>query len=70
MSWNGATEVKSWEIYAGSSKSTLKVVSTVAKRGFETKAQIATAKYVQIKPVMKGGCSCKNTPSSAVVTVS
>src|SRR6476469_3047669 len=37
MSWNGATEVATWELFAGSSASTLKSVGTAPRRGFETK---------------------------------
>jgi hypothetical protein len=37
MSWNGATEVASWELFAGSSPSTLQSVGRAPKRGFETR---------------------------------
>jgi hypothetical protein len=36
-SWNGATEVASWEVAAGTSSSSLQTVATVPKAGFETK---------------------------------
>ena len=35
-SWNGATQVASWRVLAGSSASRLAVVKTAAKSGFET----------------------------------
>jgi hypothetical protein len=35
-SWNGATEVVSWRVLAGSGASRLTVVATRAKSGFET----------------------------------
>lgn len=70
VSWNGATEVVAWEIYVGDSKGSLERIATVSKRGFETEATIAKAKYIQVKPVLKRGCSCTNTPSSAVVKAS
>ena len=69
VSWNGATDVESWEIYAGNSTGDLKCVESIAKKGFETKAQIKTAKYVQVVPVLKKGSACTSTPSN-VVTVS
>ena len=37
MSWNGATEVAEWELFAGSSASTLQSVGRAPRRGFETK---------------------------------
>lgn len=69
VSWNGATDVELWKIYAGSSKGALKRVATVSKKRFETKVQIKNAKYVQVKPVLKKGSQCSETPSSAVVKV-
>jgi hypothetical protein len=35
-SWNGATEVSRWEVLAGASASTLTVVASQPRRGFET----------------------------------
>jgi hypothetical protein len=35
-SWNGATEVTSWQLLAGSSARHMKAISTVPKTGFET----------------------------------
>jgi hypothetical protein len=35
-SWNGATQVVSWKVLAGSSSATLESVTTAAKIGFET----------------------------------
>jgi hypothetical protein len=39
-SWNGATEVASWEIFAGSTARSLKPVATGPKTGFETKITV------------------------------
>jgi hypothetical protein len=36
VSWNGATEVRTWELLAGPRKQALRPVRTVPKRGFET----------------------------------
>ena len=36
MSWNGATDVATWELLAGSSRGTLKPVGIAPRRGFET----------------------------------
>ena len=69
VSWNGATDVQEYKIYAGNSEDKLKCVATVAKKGFETEAVIKTFGYVQVKPVLKNGSACEDTPSSAVVKV-
>lgn len=37
VSWNGATDVTAWEIWAGPSKKKLSKVGRVKYRGFETK---------------------------------
>jgi hypothetical protein len=39
-SWNGATEVASWEILAGSSGGSLRSVASGPRRGFETKLTV------------------------------
>jgi hypothetical protein len=49
MSWNGATNVAGWRVYAGSSPTTLKYVMSVSKTNFESKAAIPAAGYVQVQ---------------------
>jgi hypothetical protein len=51
MSWNGATNVAGWRIYAGPTRTALKYVMSVSKRGFESKAAIPAAAYVQVQAV-------------------
>ncbi|HET7016284.1 MAG TPA: arylsulfotransferase family protein [Streptosporangiaceae bacterium] len=41
VSWNGATNVHSWVILAGKSRSKLKPVATARRSGFETAAEIS-----------------------------
>ena len=66
VSWNGATDVEKWAVYAGNTKQDLKRVKTAKKHGFETKAEIGQAKYVQVKPQLKKGSKCKNVDSAVV----
>ena len=61
-SWNGATDVASWEFLVGESPSSLSVVATVPKSGFETTAAVslpasvsATSTYVQSRALNAGG---------------
>jgi Arylsulfotransferase (ASST) len=50
MSWNGATEVATWELFAGSSASTLRSVGSRARRGFETKITApGVPRFVQVR---------------------
>ena len=50
MSWNGATEVATWELFAGSSASSLQSVATVPRRGFETKITApGVPRFVQVR---------------------
>jgi Arylsulfotransferase (ASST) len=50
MSWNGATEVASWELFAGSSASTLQSLGTTPRRGFETKMTApGVPRFVQVR---------------------
>jgi len=49
MSWNGAADVASWQVLAGSSASALAPVRTAANAGFETTASIAAAPFVAVQ---------------------
>ncbi len=42
VSWNGATEVASWRVLAGTSPSALAAVATAPKSGFQTEVQAPT----------------------------
>lgn len=47
-SWNGATNVASWKLLAGSSPGLLVPLATVPKHGFQTKATVtASAPYIE-----------------------
>ena len=55
-SWNGATEVASWQVLAGATPGSLKPVSTVARNGFETRVQLAAAApYVAVRALGASG---------------
>ncbi len=55
-SWNGATEVASWQILAGASPSSLTPLETVPRSGFQTEATIASAApYVQTRALGASG---------------
>jgi Arylsulfotransferase (ASST) len=41
-SWNGATEVRRWEVLAGEDRASLAPVRSAAKQGFETAIQVRT----------------------------
>ena len=49
VSWNGATEVESWQVLAGSTPNHLKPVGSAPRRGFETTVAVRTAEpYVAV----------------------
>ncbi len=57
-SWNGATEVASWRVLAGSAPSTLKPAASAAKAGFETAIQLPGApprSYVAVQALSAAG---------------
>jgi hypothetical protein len=56
VSWNGATNVASWRVLAGSSPSTLAAVGDGAKTGFQTTIPLrATAAYVAVQALDGAG---------------
>jgi hypothetical protein len=55
-SWNGATNVTSWQIFAGSSLSALVPLETVPKSGFQTTATVTTsAHYIEARALDANG---------------
>ncbi len=55
-SWNGATDVASWEFLAGESPSVLVPLATVPRSGFETSATLTTsAAYLQSRALDANG---------------
>jgi Arylsulfotransferase (ASST) len=54
-SWNGATEVASWQALGGSSPNQLRTLATVAKSGFETAIQIPREPYVEVQALDSAG---------------
>jgi hypothetical protein len=55
-SWNGATEVASWQLLAGSSPNALTPVDTVPKSGFQTETTLtSSAAYVQSRALNASG---------------
>ena len=50
VSWNGATEVRKWQLLAGPKKQALRPVNTVRKKGFETAIRLKTdAPWVAVR---------------------
>jgi hypothetical protein len=55
-SWNGATEVASWQVLAGPSAASLQPLATVARSGFETRAQLDSAQpFVAVRALDSEG---------------
>ena len=56
VSWNGATEVASWQVLAGASASALAPVATAAKTGFQTSIAAPSAgPYVAVQALDAAG---------------
>ncbi len=57
-SWNGSTETRFWQVYAGVSAANLEAISSVAKTGFETEIPLNNVdknQYFQVKALDKNG---------------
>ena len=54
-SWNGATEVASWQLLSGPSAAHLSAVSTTPKRGFETVIPAAPAAFYAVRALSPSG---------------
>ena len=55
MSWNGATEHKSWSLFGGAKNGTLSEVARVERSGFETSAYVAhSLEFVRVEASGEG----------------
>jgi hypothetical protein len=63
-SWNGATEVASWQVLKGSSATSLAPVASAPKRGFETSIVIlAPAGYIAVQALDAAGAVIGRSPT-------
>jgi hypothetical protein len=67
VSWNGATQVASWRVLAGSAANALQAVVTSTKQGFESQIPIAAQPYVAVQALDAAG---RALATSSVVRVS
>jgi hypothetical protein len=67
VSWNGATQVASWRVLAGSAADSLQAVLTAPNQGFESQIAIATQPYVAVQALDAAG---RTLATSRVVQVS
>jgi hypothetical protein len=66
-SWNGATEVASWDVLAGPRPDALQQVATSPRRGFETVVGIAArAAYVAVRAKDAAGQALATSPTRRV----
>ncbi|KAM3422934.1 hypothetical protein BST61_g417 [Cercospora zeina] len=67
ISWNGATEVKEWELWGGIAS--VSCIQTVEKKGFETVVDIVDVQFVKAKAILKEGApeGCGNGMESDLV---
>ncbi|HEY2537132.1 MAG TPA: arylsulfotransferase family protein [Solirubrobacteraceae bacterium] len=63
-SWNGATEVASWQVLAGSSPASLSVAASAPKHGFQTSIALAsTPAYLAVQALSSSGAVIGRSPT-------
>ena len=63
-SWNGATEVQSWNVLGGTSSGSLTSQATVPRSGFETKITLATPPaYAAVAALDRAGKTLGTSPT-------
>jgi hypothetical protein len=67
VSWNGASDVQGWKIYAGPEERGLRVVRTAMKNGFETRATVDGVSGGDVVIVQAVGGVNDGTRSEAVL---
>jgi hypothetical protein len=67
VSWNGATDVRRWQLLAGNARGSLVAVRTVAKTGFETEIAFrGGARYAAVEALAADGKGLARSQSVAV----
>jgi hypothetical protein len=56
-SWNGATEVASWEVLGGASQEHLSPLTSATKSGFETAMTVPSEAYVEVQALDSAGAA-------------
>ena len=54
VSWNGATNVRGWRVFAGNTTTAMRAVATARKRGFETAITARARGYVAVQALGSG----------------
>ena len=63
-SWNGATEVASWQMLAGASPTALTVVASAPKRGFQTSIAVRSEPaYLAVQALNPAGAAIGRSPT-------
>jgi Arylsulfotransferase (ASST) len=66
-SWNGATEVASWQLRSGRSRNGLAAGATVPRRGFETALELPTdARYAAVVALDADGTALRTSATIAI----
>jgi Arylsulfotransferase (ASST) len=63
VSWNGATNVAAWRVFAGNTTTRMPAVATTLKSGFETAIKAPARKYVYVQALgAKGRVLARSSP--------
>jgi Arylsulfotransferase (ASST) len=62
VSWNGATGVRYWRVFAGNQPTVLPAVATTANQGFETVIRAPTRAYVSVQALDAKGHPLSRSP--------
>ena len=65
-SWNGATNVAKWRVFAGNSPYAMPAVATAKKKGFETAIKAPARQYVSVQALDNHGHSLARTATQSV----
>lgn len=64
VSWNGATEAASWQVLAGSSRTSLTLAASAPKRGFQTSISLASKPaYLAVQALNSAGTVIGRSPT-------
>jgi hypothetical protein len=66
VSWNGATTVAKWRVFAGKTPEAMPAVATASKRGFETAIKAPARPYLYVQALDAKGHVLSHTATQSV----
>ncbi|KAI1321566.1 Arylsulfotransferase-domain-containing protein [Xylariaceae sp. FL0255] len=66
VSWNGATDVTAWRVYAVADDGSSHLIAEAQKSGFETRVRVPNAAKMKVEAVLRKGSKCRQGKGAGI----